>query len=153
MKNIFDIYKNKKIILILLFILNFYSNSTYAAKTSGVLVAAKESRIQKVSIIEVRKIFIGLPASELSGIRQPVINHSDNQVYQIFLKKVLRMTDKGYKRKLIKRIFRQGSEKIKTIYKKRELLEYLRENPDDVSFMSKENADNTAGIKVIQQLW
>jgi len=153
MKDIIYVSRHKKFISIWVFIISLFCNSVYAMKASGVLVASEDSHIQKVSIIEVRKIFIGLPASESSGINQPVINNSDKQVYQIFLKKVLRMTDKGYKRKLIKRIFRQGSEKIKSLNKKDTLVQYLRDNPNDVSFMLKENAENTKGIKVIQQLW
>jgi len=153
MRDIIYVSKYKKIISIWVPIISLFFNSAFAMKVSGVLVASEDSQVQKVSIIEVRKIFIGLPASESSKIHQPVINNSDKQVYQIFLRKVLRMTDKGYKRKLIKRIFRQGSEKIKSLNKKDKLVQYLRDNPNDVSFMLKENAEKIKGIKVIQQLW
>ena len=133
--------------------LSLYCNSANSTDSSGVLVVSEKSDINKISIIEVRKLFLGLPASKVSGIHHPIINNTDNKIYQSFLNKIMRMTEKSYKRKLIKRIFRQGSEKIHVESSKENLIKYLRDNPHDVTFMSEGNFKDYKGIKVIQRLW
>lgn len=125
----------------------------YASDVTGVLVTAENSQLNKLSIIEVRKLYLGQAASKISGIKQPVINECDKQVYQAFMNKIMRMTEKSYNRKRIKRIFRQGSDKIVTINNDEELIKFIIDNPNNVTFMSMENAKNVKGIKVVQPLW
>jgi hypothetical protein len=139
----------------LVFVLLVFSVSlpSYAQDVSGVLVAAESSAIQKVNILEIRRIYLGLPSSSDSLIRKPVINLSDKKIFKAFLKNVMHMTEKGYQRKLIKRIFRLGGGKIIEKENIKALVSYLEENPNDISFMEKDVAKETKGIKVIQVLW
>ena len=153
MKVIFKNYAIKRKCILSIFILCLYCNSANSTDSSGVLVASEKSGINKISIIEVRKLFLGLPASKVSSIQHPIINNTDNETYQSFLNKIMRMTEKSYNRKLIKRVFRQGSEKIMVVSSKESLIQYLRDNPNDVTFMSEGNLKNYKGIKVIQRLW
>ena len=153
MKIIFKNTATKIKYILIILMLSLYCNSAYSIESSGVLVVSEESDINRISIIEVRKLFLGLPASKVSNINNPVINNSDSEIYQSFLNKIMRMTDKSYKKKLIKRIFRQGSEKIQVESSKENLIQYLRDNPNDVTFMSGEDFKNSKGIKVIQRLW
>jgi len=127
-------------------------NMSYAEGTTGVLVAAESSPIQKTNILEIRRMYLGLPSSK-SLVKNTVINTSDSTVYRMFLKNVMHMTDKGYRRKIVKRIFRQGGKKVKEIQDITELVNYLVENPHDVSFMPEDMAKSTKGIKVVQVLW
>jgi len=128
-------------------------NICYAQGSVGVLVAAKSSPVQKHSVLEIRRIYLGLPSSADSLIKNPVINSSNQDMYKAFLKNVMHMTEKGYQRKIIKRIFRQGGEKVREIQNISELVNYLDENINDVSFMSESTAKKTKGIKVVQVLW
>jgi len=127
-------------------------NMSYAESTTGVLVAAESSPIQKTNILEIRRMYLGLPSST-SLIKNTVMNISDSTVYRMFLKNIMHMTDKGYRRKMVKRIFRQGGKKVIEMQDITELVNYLVENPYDVSFMSEDMAKNTKGIKVVQVLW
>lgn len=63
------------------------------------------------------------------------------------------MTEKGYQRKIVKRIFRQGGEKVKEVKNITELINHLKNNLNDISFMDKETAKKTKGLKVVQVLW
>lgn len=63
------------------------------------------------------------------------------------------MTEKGYQRKTVKKIFRQGARKVTNIQSTNKLVEYLKNNLNHISFMDKETADKTQGIKVVQVLW
>lgn len=119
----------------------------------GVLVVAESSLVQKTSVLEIRRIYLGLPASSENLINKPVINTSDRETLKSFLKNIMHMTEKGYQRKLIKRIFRQGSGRIIEVESVKDLVSYLENNLNDVSFMDKETANKTKGIKVVQELW
>lgn len=137
--------------LVFAVLLNFYSVAQ--AGEGGVLIAAQESQVSRVEIVELRRIYLGLPSSSDSQIRSPVINLSNKKLFKEFLKNVLHMTEKGYRRKMIKRIFRQGGKKVEEIESLEQLVSYLKANPQDVSFVSAELAKELDGIKVVQSLW
>ena len=138
--------------VIVVFVLIFASPAM-AQGERGVLVAAESSQVEKITILEVRRIYLGLPSSEGNLIKKPVINLSSKDLYKSFLRNVMHMTEKGYRRKIVKRIFRQGGKQVKEIKDKNELVQYLKNNPFNVSFMSQDQANKTKGIKVIQVLW
>lgn len=135
----------------LLFSLLLISYSAYAS--SGVLVTSKESTISRVDRKDLRRIFLGIKPPQSLNINRPVINLSNKETYQLFLKKILFMTEGGYKRKLIKRVFRQGADEIQSISSASKLEEHLRSNPNDISFMSEEEAKQHPDLKIIQALW
>jgi len=124
-----------------------------AENTVGVLIAAELSPINKASVLEIRRLFLGLPSSSDNLIQNTVINLSDPVAYKEFLKNIMHMTDSGYRRKIVKRIFRQGGKKVNEIEDIEEIVNYLTNNPYDVSFMTADVAKKTKGIKVIQVLW
>ncbi len=143
-------------LIIVVFAFNVSSsiiNILYADNARGVLVAAESSQVQKVSVLEIRRIYLGLPSSAESLIKSPVINSSDSVVYKSFLKNIMHMTEKGYQRKIVKRIFRQGGRKVKDIQNISELVKHLEKNMNDISFMDEQTAKNTKGIRVVQVLW
>jgi hypothetical protein len=139
--------------LIFAFLLISLFRPAYAQGASGVLVAAESSQVQKTSTLEIRRIYLGLPSSSDSLIKKPIVNLSNHEIYKEFLKNIMHMTEKGYQRKLIKRIFRQGGEKIIEEENITNLVDHLEKNPDDVSFMDGDTAKRTKGIKVVQILW
>jgi len=129
------------------------SKVSFAGESSGVLVVSEFSSVRKVSVLDIRRMYLGLPSPTNSLIKNTVINFSDINVYNEFLKNVMHMTDRGYRRKIIKRIFRQGGKKVREIHSIKELVKYLEQNPYDVSFMTKDVAMKTKGIKVVQVIW
>ena len=142
-----------QIALVLIFLALAFFTPSYAQGMGGVLVAAESSQVQKTSVLEIRRIYLGLPSSPDSLIKKPVINMSGQKTYKAFLKNIMHMTEKGYQRKLIKRIFRQGDAKIMETKNITDLVSHLEKNPHDVSFMDEDTAKRTKGIKVVQVLW
>lgn len=63
------------------------------------------------------------------------------------------MTEDGYKRKIIKRVFRQGADYIKETSSIDKLVTQLNENPNLISFIRPEQASQYRSIKVVQILW
>ncbi len=151
-----DISKPISLSKMLIFVLLWsgcFAVSVASASDSCVLVAALDSPVQKISIIEIRRAYLGLPPSEESRINQPVMNISDPVLYKAFLKNVMHMTERGFRRKTVKRIFRQGGEKVKQLKSNSELIEHLKNNNNDVTFMDLKTAQQSREIKVIQVLW
>lgn len=142
-----------QITVVIVFLVFSIFNACYAQDSVGVLVVSESSPVKKANVLEIRRIYLGLPSSADSLIKNPVINSSNPDVYKAFLKNVMHMTEKGYQRKIIKRIFRQGGEKVKEIQSIPELVNYLDKNIYDVSFMSESTAKKTKGINVVQVLW
>lgn len=142
-----------QITVVIVFLVFSIFNACYAQDPVGVLVVSESSPVKKANVLEIRRIYLGLPSSADSLIKNPVINSSSQDVYKAFLKNIMHMTEKGYQRKIIKRIFRQGGEKVKEIQSIPELVNYLDKNIYDVSFMSESTAKKTKGIKVVQVLW
>lgn len=151
--NIRDNRLSYQICLVFLFLTLAFFTPSYAQDIGGVLVAAESSKVQKTSVLEIRRIFLGLPSSPDSLIKEPVINLSDQKTYKAFLKNIMHMTERGYQRKLIKRLFRQGNGKIIETQNTDDLVSHLEKNLHDVSFMDEDTARRTKGIKVVQVLW
>lgn len=128
-------------------------NAAEGNSDSGVLVVAQGSPVQKISVLEIRRIYLGLEPLAESHINRPVINLSARVLYKAFLENVMHMTERGYRRKTVKRIFRQGGEKVKQIKSHSELIEHLKNNKNDVTFMDLKTAQQSKEVRVVQVLW
>ena len=128
------------------------ADKVYAEQTV-VLIAARGSGIESISNRDLRRIFLGLKSADSETVNKPVINIYNKDVYEAFLKNVMRMTEGAYKRKLVKRIFRNGAEEIKEIDKLHELNEHLINNVGDISFVEGDIVENMYDIEVVKVLW
>ena len=128
-------------------------NVAFSSSLQGVLVTSNASEISKLDRKDIRRIFLGLRPIRQSAVTSPVINFSDHKTYLYFLRNIMFLTESGYKRKMIKRIFRQGADEIDSIDSIEELSAYLIKNPNTISFMLKEDASRQTGLKIIQALW
>ncbi len=127
-------------------------NRVYAEQTV-VLIAAKGSGIESISNRDIRRIFLGLKSADSNLVNKPVINLYDDDIYEEFLKNVMRMTEGAYKRKIVKRIFRYGTKEIKEIDKLNKLNDHLIENVGDISFVDSAAVDEMYDIEVVKVLW
>ena len=117
------------------------------------LIAAKGSGIEAISNRDIRRIFLGLKSVDSERVNKPVINMSDREVYEDFLKNVLHMTDGAYKRKIVKRIFRNGAEEIEALDMLEELNRHLISNVGDISFADHDTVQKMHDIEVVKVLW
>ena len=129
------------------------SISTANADNSVVLITAKGSGIESLSNRDIRRIFLGLKSADSDLVNKPVINLYNEAVYEEFLKNVMHMTEGAYKRKIVKRIFRNGTEEIKEIRKLNELNAHLTGNVGDISFVEKTAVEKMHDIEVVKVLW
>lgn len=142
-----------RLVVLLLLLCGSFTAGKASASESGVLVVAQDSPVEKISLLEIRRIYLGLEPTEDSHINRPVMNLTDPLLYKAFLRNVMHMTESGFRRKTVKRIFRQGGEKVTQIKSHAVLIEHLKNNKNDVTFMDLKTAQQSTGIKVVQVLW
>jgi hypothetical protein len=123
------------------------------AENKVVLIAAKGSGIESISNRDIRRVFLGLKSADSEIVNRPVINLNNKEIYEEFLKNIMHMTEGAYKRKLVKRIFRNGSEEIKEVEMLNELNAHLTNNVGDISFVENTVVDKMTDIEVIKVLW
>lgn len=137
------------IFVLLLFVLP----TVASAEAKVVLIAASGSNIEAVSSRDIRRLYLGLKVADNEAVRKPVLNLQSDELYDEFLKNIMRMTEGSYKRKLVKAIFRQGREKILEISSLKQLNDHLLKNKGDVSFVEITAIENMQNIEVVQILW
>ena len=139
---------------IFIFVLLIFVLPTAAsAEAKVVLIAASGSNIEAVSSRDIRRLYLGLKVADNESVRKPVLNLQSDELYDEFLKNIMRMTEGSYKRKLVKAIFRQGREKILEISSLKQLNDHLLKNKGDVSFVEITAIENMQNIEVVQILW
>jgi hypothetical protein len=98
-------------------------------------------------------VFLGLKSADSENVNKPVINLYNRELYEEFLKNVMHMTEGTYKRKIVKRIFRNGAEEIKEVDMLDELNTYLTNNVGDISFADIADVSKMHDIEVVKVLW
>lgn len=123
------------------------------AQDNVVLIAAKGSGIESISNRDLRRVFLGLKSADSDQVNRPVLNLYNKKVYEEFLKNVMHMTEGAYKRKIVKRIFRNGTEEVKEVDMLEELNDHLTSNVGDISFVDYATVEKMHDIEVVKVLW
>jgi len=118
-----------------------------------VLVSSTHSSIEKLKPSLVRKIFLNFHTSFNNQHLTPLINNSNELLYEIFLQKVVYMSERNYDRYLIAKTFRTGMPRPEKFSNTKNLIAALQAASGSVSVMWKKNADDEKSIRIIQTLW
>ena len=141
------------VFLLLVIVLITLSIDLAYAENKVVLIAAKGSGIESISNRDIRRVFLGLKSADSEIVNRPVINLNNKEIYEEFLKNIMHMTEGAYKRKLVKRIFRNGAVEIKEVEMLNELNVHLTNNVGDISFVENAVVEKMTDIEVIKVLW
>ena len=141
------------VFLLVIAMLMIAGNKPCYAEDKVVLIAAKGSGIESISNRDIRRVFLGLKSADSDFVNKPVINLYNRELYEDFLKNVMHMTEGTYKRKIVKRIFRNGTEEIKEVKMLNELNKHLTSNIGDISFVYNDVAEKMHDIEVVKVLW
>jgi hypothetical protein len=118
-----------------------------------VLVAASDSQIEKLQPRLFRKLFLDVPVTSNNQPLIPLINTSDDLLYEIFLQKVVYMSERHYERMLISRTFRTGRPRPARFSDNSELVKALNSTPGSVSVMWRKIAEEEKAVRIVQTLW
>jgi len=138
---------------IFIFVLLALALPAASGEAKVALITARGSNIDAISVRDIRRLYLGLKSTDNESVRKPVLNLQSEELYDEFLKNIMRMTAGSYKRKLVKAIFRQGREEILEISSLKELNDHLLKNKGDVSFVEITAIENMENIEVVQILW
>jgi len=124
------------------------TSTVHAVEQRIAVVTGQGSRIKAITAQNVRRAYLG-SSIVLDGVEvKPLLNQSDELAKEVFMQKVLFMSDEAYRRLLLTRTFRGGSS-VKFYNSFTDLLDVLNNDNSAITFMLYETAIKTPGIRII----
>ncbi len=118
-----------------------------------VIVCSVESSLTSLSPTEIRKLFLGARIFKDNMHLRPLQNISDAKTQQIFLQKVIFMSQRSFERRLLSNIYRIGGERPEIYSDIDKLVESLVKSPASVSYMWSDQLVRYRSIKSVGLLW
>jgi len=101
----------------------------------------------------VRKLYLGRPIIWENQRVTPIVNRSEDLLYEIFLQNVIHMSDSHYERYMLSTVFRLGGKRPRSITDLDSLINAVKSRPATVTFMWESTALATPGLHIITELW
>lgn len=138
---------------IALLVLLFVSGLAQASDMAVALVAKKDSQIPVLENFSIRRIYLGVPYTHNGTTIHPVLNRSDEQLYQEFLQKVLFLSENAYRRRLFSSVVRAKGFTPREYNNLPNLVEALLTDPSSISVMRVVDAKRYPQLRIINVLW
>ena len=138
-------------VISILFALLFATPMAHASEQRIAIIVNAASGITTISAKEVRRAYLGA-SIVLNGVEtKPLLNQSDKLASEVFLQRIMFMSDEAYERQLISRTF-QGGIRPKAYESLPALLSALHNDNAAITFMLYETAIKIPGIRIIGKL-
>jgi hypothetical protein len=124
-----------------------------AEDVAVVLVAGKDSPIEIISSLEIRKIYFGISVSVKGQAIRALRRRDDERLNQIFLQSVIAMSKRSYERRLLSLTLKFGTPRPVEVKSRGEVLKLLAENPSTITYMWKSEAEADPRVRIIRVLW
>ena len=138
---------------ILLAVILAFSLEASVAEETVVLVVSSDSPIEELSLLNVRKAYLGLSVGVDGGPVRPLRRQDDERLNLIFMQSVVAMSEKSYERRLLSLVLKFGTPRPTEVKNRDELLELLARSPHSIGYMWKRDADSDDRVKTIRTLW
>ena len=112
------------------------------------IVTGEKSKIKTISDKNVRRAYLGASVVLDGAEVKPLLNQSDDLVKEVFMQKIMFMSNEAYDRQLLTHAFRGGSSP-QSYHSPAALLDALNHGSASISFMLYETAIKTPGIRII----
>jgi hypothetical protein len=125
------------------------AEGAFAAPSDLIFVVSEETPIQSVSLDDLQNIYLG--KKRTVGVT-PVsaVDHGEAEpIKQVFLERVLHMTQAQYREQLMRRHFQEGAVTPKFVENSSEALNRVRETPGAIGYVLESEAGTLLGIRVI----
>jgi hypothetical protein len=119
------------------------------ADSEMVLVTSQHSPANALAQLDVRKLFMGIPVIKDKQRITPLINTSSKHIQEIFLQYTVFMSEKSYRRQLLKRSIKHGAVMPKKFDDLTRLVQQLNANPSMVSFLWSTDLEQYPDLKII----
>ena len=118
-----------------------------------VVVTSVASPTETLSPMEVRLSYLAVPVEPGGSPLRPVLNQSDELLFEVFLQKVMFLSSDHYRRQLVARVFQSGGTRPPVVRDPAEVVNMLKEDPRRISYMWQRDAAALAELKTIAVLW
>ena len=126
---------------------------TSLADVAVVLVTHKDSPIQSISSLDIRKVYLGISVSINGNTIRALRRRDDERLNQIFLQSVIAMSERSYERRLVSLMLKFGTPRPAEVDDSDELLESLVTIPSSIAYMWKSEAEVDPRVRIIGVLW
>lgn len=118
------------------------------------LVADARSNLPPLTLRELRRAYLGVSVLKAGQRLQPLINLTDEHLYEVFLQKVMHMSSQTYQRQLISRFLRAKGHRPPVYRNRNSLLGMLSKEHSAVTYILwDEQAKKNTDLKIIVMLW
>ena len=123
------------------------------AELAVVLVVDKDSPLDSISTLDIRKAYLGISVVVGGKNIQPLRWRNDARLNQIFLQSIIAMSQRSYERRLLSLVLKYGTPRPVEVDSHERLLIILARQPSAIAYMWKSDADSDKRIKIIRVLW
>jgi hypothetical protein len=124
------------------------------AEESLVLIAYKDSPLQSLGSLDIRKLYLGFVVrDEQNQPIRAVTNGSDAYLWKVFLQGVMGMSDKSYERRLLTLTLQSGRVRPHVVTNLEQLLVTIETDPNAVAFVWQRDLEGHDDLKVLRVLW
>jgi len=127
--------------------------ATSRADVAVVLVTDKDSTIEIISSLDIRKIYLVISVSNEGNVVRALRRRDDERLNQIFLQSVIAMSQRSYERRLLSLALKFGNPRPTEVDSHDELLDLLARNTSTIAYMWKSEAESDPSVKIIKVLW
>jgi hypothetical protein len=118
-----------------------------------VLIVAANSPVTQLDVVDIRRIFLGIPvARDLYTVRA-IRNESDRALQEVFLQNIVSMSTAAYRRRLLTLALEQGRQPPFAYTDLAPLLADLARNPTAVSYAWLSTVSRNPHIRVLRVIW
>jgi hypothetical protein len=137
----------------LIFVVLTCVSLTSRADVAVVLVTDKDSPIQLISSLDIRKAYLGILVTVDGNTVRALRRRDDERLNQIFLQSVIAMSERSYERRLLSLMLKFGTPRPDVVGDSDELLESLARFPSSIAYMWKRDAEKDPRVRIIGVLW
>lgn len=131
----------------------FLCPSLVQAEESLVLATSSESSFDEMSAREIRRLYLGARIHRAQKPLDPVLNNTDQRMTEMFMQKVMFVSDVMYQRNILKAVIRGRMTRPKTFEVHEELVKAILSKPGCVTYMWASQVAQDSRLKVVTQLW
>jgi hypothetical protein len=123
------------------------------AERTVVLVVSSDSPIVELSVLDIRKAYLGLPVTLGDGRVRAIRMNGDEQLTQIFFQSIIAMSSKSYRRRLLSLTLKFGTPRPMAVNGQIALLNTIALLPYGITYMWMSDAEADTRVRIIKVLW
>ena len=138
---------------LLLVLLTCVLTSSAQAERSVVLVTGENCAMKSISMLDVRKAYLGISVSyEGQHVRAFRLNN-DEELNRVFFQTVVAMSERSYDRRLLSMLLKYGTPRPEEVQDLAALVVALSDSSCGIAYVWSDDIQPTNGLRNIRLLW